>query len=103
MSLREIAAPFPPAGRQMIPKSTEDEKTSARRRPDYTTLSRMTNRSSSPEARKTHPGERRTTREDRVWHSEVGHGAIDVVVAGGGEVARDLRFLDCDRRAGGDV
>jgi hypothetical protein len=37
------------------------------------------------------------------WHSEVGHGAIDVVVAEGGEVQRDRRVLERDHPAGGDV
>ena len=37
------------------------------------------------------------------WHSDVGHGAIDVVVAGRGEVQRDRRFLEGDHAAGGDV
>ena len=33
----------------------------------------------------------------------IGHGAIDVVVAGGGEVQRDRRFLEGYHSAGGDV
>src|SRR5215472_6629311 len=35
--------------------------------------------------------------------SQVGHGAVDIGVAGGGEVARDLGFLEGDAGAGGDV
>jgi hypothetical protein len=37
------------------------------------------------------------------WHSEVGHSAIDVVVAEGREVQRDCRFLEGDHPVGGDV
>ena len=41
--------------------------------------------------------------ESERWPSEVGHGAIDVGVAGGGEVQLECRFLEGDHTAGGDV
>jgi hypothetical protein len=47
------------------------------------------------------PGGSPANERIRRWHSDVGHGAINVVAAEGGEVQRDRRVLEGDHPAGG--